>query len=90
MGKRSGYWDADRLAPCGTQSAARRHWRRHEPLDEACRQAARNEFAGRRGLQAGTQSIDRREVRNNLPEFRPYVYRGTGVDTLTSWMDVAS
>lgn len=27
-------------SPCGTPSAARRHWRRGEPLDEACRQAA--------------------------------------------------
>ena len=27
------------------------------------------------------------EVRNGLPEFRPYVYRGTGVDTLPSHYD---
>jgi len=27
-------------SPCGTPAAARRHWRRGEPLDEACRQAS--------------------------------------------------
>jgi len=24
---------------------------------------------------------------NGAPEFRPYIYRGTGEDTLTPWMD---
>jgi len=28
-----------------------------------------------------------RPVRNGLPEFRPYVYRGTGVDQLTPHLD---
>lgn len=28
-----------KLAPCGTPGAARRHKRRHEPMDDACRDA---------------------------------------------------
>lgn len=32
-----------RYAPCGTSSAYRRHLRRDEPVDEACRQAAADE-----------------------------------------------
>ena len=85
----SGYkWPADRLAPCGTPAAARRHHRRGEPLDEACRQAQRREKA-RDAYAAATMSDDNRPRRNGLP-VRPYTYRGTGVDTLTSWMDVAS
>ncbi len=74
------------LAPCGTAAAARRHWRNGEPLDEACLQAARREKAGKQTGQAQLRSVARRETRNGLPEFRPYVYRGTGTDTLTWWM----
>lgn len=28
------------LQPCGTYAAYQRHWRKGEPIDEACRQAA--------------------------------------------------
>lgn len=36
------------LAVCGTPAAARRHYRRGEPLDEACKAASRRERAERR------------------------------------------
>jgi hypothetical protein len=69
------------LAPCGTSAAARRHRRRGEPACEACLQAERLRIAQQRGGTAPSSlSIDRRHVRNGLPEFRPYVYRGTGDD----------
>jgi hypothetical protein len=85
----NGYrWPADRLAPCGTAAAARRHQRRGEPLDAACLAARRRESAID-AYAAATMSADHRERRNGLP-FRPYVYQGTGADTLTPWMDVAS
>lgn len=29
------------------------------------------------------------EIRNGMPPFRPYVYRGTGHDILTAWMGEA-
>lgn len=35
------------LAPCGTRAAATRHYRRGESLDEACRQAVRDDARGR-------------------------------------------
>lgn len=38
-------------SPCGTPAAARRHWRRGEPLDEACRQASRRDRADRSARQ---------------------------------------
>ena len=69
------YVDESLLRPCGTAAAARRHWRRGEPLDELCLQAARRD----RGS-TGRQAPDRRARRNGLPAFRPYVYRGTGRD----------
>lgn len=78
-----GQWHPGLLKPCGTPAAARRHQRRGEPLCETCRQAARREKAGRIGVMPGTDSPDYREVRNGLPEFRPYVYRGTGTDAYT-------
>jgi hypothetical protein len=43
-GKAEGAWD---LAPCGTAAAARRHHRRGEPLDEACRNASRRAWRER-------------------------------------------
>ena len=73
-------WPEWKLKPCGTPAAARRHWRKKEPLCEACKQAHRNESAAR-GL--GTCSADHRPIRNGLPEFVPYVYRGTGYDIYT-------
>lgn len=39
---------ARELAPCGTVTAYKRHKRRSEPVDEACRQAARQAEAARR------------------------------------------
>lgn len=36
------------MAPCGTYSAYRRHLRRGEPVDEACRQAQKDRDKGRR------------------------------------------
>lgn len=30
-------WHAEKLRPCGTLAAWRRHQRRHEPIDAACR-----------------------------------------------------
>lgn len=41
----TGRWD---LKPCGTTAAVRRHYRRREPLDAACRAASRRERAERR------------------------------------------
>jgi hypothetical protein len=37
------------LMPCGTEAAARRHFRHGETLDEACRVAANQAHAERRG-----------------------------------------
>ena len=71
-------------APCGTASAARRHAKRGEELDEACRAARRLQTSERRDQNAGTLTADRREFRNGLPEFVAYRYRGTGRDTLTA------
>jgi hypothetical protein len=77
-----------KLTPCGTPSAARRHHRRGEPLDEACREADNNAKAQRRGRAHGnTQVPDRREVRNGLPEFVPYRYNGSGADAFTGEAD---
>lgn len=39
--------DDPRVAPCGTAAGARRHYRRGEPLDEACRLANNRERADR-------------------------------------------
>lgn len=46
---------APELKPCGTLAAYRRHLRRGDPIDEACRQAAARDWqdrysAGRAGL----------------------------------------
>lgn len=71
-------------APCGTASAARRHAKRGEELDEACKAARRLQTAERRDQNAGALTADRREFRNGLPEFVAYRYRGTGQDTLTA------
>lgn len=71
-------------APCGTASAARRHAKRGEELDEACKAARRLQKSERAGGIAGGLSADTREIRNGLPEFVAYQYRGTGQDTLTA------
>jgi hypothetical protein len=73
----------------GTEAALRGHYRRGEkPIAgwcQACAAYGRRRWAERQGRAraAGVLSPDRREVRNGLPEFRPYVYRGTGADVLT-------
>lgn len=67
-------------APCGTTAGARRHWRNHEPACQACLKAGRRAYAERVGGVAGASSPDFREIRNGMPEFVPYHYRGTGVD----------
>lgn len=38
-GRKGRYMGARQLAPCGTTAAHRRHLRRGEPIDEACREA---------------------------------------------------
>jgi hypothetical protein len=79
--------------PCGTAAAARRHYKHGELLDEACKAAVRRQSAesnARRGTgpgDAGSKTADSREVRNGLPEFRPYVYRGTGYDIMPGAAD---
>ena len=62
-------WD-DRLAPCGTASAARRHYRHKEPLDAACIEANRADVARRAGRDPatiGSASPHLSAVRNGLP-----------------------
>jgi hypothetical protein len=71
------------LAPCGTPAAAQRHRRRGEPTCQACLRAWREDTAQRRyGTTGGALSPDHREIRNGIP-WRPYIYRGTGVDAFT-------
>jgi hypothetical protein len=68
--------------PCGTLGAYRRHLRRGERPCPQCAEAARQDSYTRRGVRSA-RTEDRREIRNGLPEFVPYVYRGTGEDQLT-------
>lgn len=74
------------VKPCGTVAALRRHYKRNEPVCEACAEARRQrtaeDYAKRSGRWAPSSGPDRRMIRNGLPEFRPYVYRGLGYDTL--------
>lgn len=68
--------------PCGTDAGYTGHLRRGERPCYSCRQAN----ARRQATRGGREYIaifDPREVRNGLPEFRPYVYRGTGADAYT-------
>ena len=63
--------DAKDLAPCGTEAAARRHYRRGERVDEACRAAASRASAERRGADPYAQQSRpeaRGAARNGLPE----------------------
>lgn len=76
MSRRDQQWPEWRARPCGTRAAYRRHLRRSERPCPACLEAERV-------AQPGTPSArpDRpREIRNGLPEHRPYVYRGRGYD----------
>lgn len=45
------------LAPCGTFSAYRRHLRRDEPVDDACREAANAEARERRAAKREQQTV---------------------------------
>lgn len=80
-----GPWAAG-LKPCGTPAALRRHYKRKEPVCDLCAEARKRQtaadYARRSGRWAPSSGPDRREIRNGLPEFRPYVYRGTGYDVL--------
>ena len=78
-------WPEDRLQPCGTLAAYKRHQRRGEPACEACRLANRmhNSSNGYPSGKAGSGAGDHREIRNGLPEFRPYRYQGLGYDLYT-------
>ena len=69
------YINPSLLRPCGTLAAYRRHLRRGERPCEACSQASRR---AQRTSDRMAIAIDRREVRNGLPEFRAYVYQGRG------------
>ena len=66
----------DDLAPCGTAAAYRRHFRAGEKACQACRDAE--------SLRRGhiPREPDRRQLRNGMPAFKPYVYRGRGYDQL--------
>lgn len=68
--------------PCGTVAALRRHYKRKEPVCDACAKARSQriaeDYAKRTGRWATSSGPDCREVRNGLPEFVPYVYRGAG------------
>lgn len=69
------------LAPCGTLAAYRRHQRHKERIDYDCLQASQRAAMDKEPNATGRSlTPDPREVRNNLPEFRPYVYRGTKRD----------
>ena len=68
-------------ASCGTEAGARRHYRRGEKPCPSCMHASRMKSRERRGSDPwntgnGEQALDLREVRNGLPEFRPYRWRG--------------
>lgn len=69
------------LAPCGTLAAYRRHQRRRETPCYDCVQASQRAAMDKEPNATGRSlTPDPRPVRNNLPEFRPYVYRGTKRD----------
>lgn len=68
-------WAEEKLQPCGTAAAARRHQRRGEKPCEDCKQAARRDKADRTGYDPGAQSTDRRTLRNGLPITPPYQYQ---------------
>lgn len=73
----------DLIDACGTDTGYQRHRRAGERICYPCLQANARRHAERtRTEYAGPAMPDPRRVRNGLP-VRPYVYRGTGVDTLT-------
>ena len=56
------------LAPCGTLTAAKRHRRRDEPVDEACLQAERDEANGRLARRRAAEAEAVREAVRAAPE----------------------
>lgn len=73
---------------CGTDAGYQRHRRRGEPQCYACLQAQARRNSDRTGSEfRGPQIPDTRQVRNGLPGFRPYAYRGTGADAYTGERD---
>ena len=71
MSRRGHAWPDEKRKPCGTSAAIRRHYRRGEPLCDACR-LAEHEIQGI----TGDMTPDTREVRNDLPVLKPYRYGG--------------
>ncbi|WP_413102268.1 hypothetical protein [Streptomyces sp. Inha503] len=61
------------LAPCGTVSAYQRHVRKHEPIDEACRQA--NTAAKRKQTGAG-KSLEPITNHGTTGGYKRHLYRG--------------
>ena len=73
--------DPATLKPCGTTAAIRRHYRKSEPLDADCQLAAQRDAQDKSTSPTGRSlAVDRRAIRNGLPERRDYVYQGTGYD----------
>lgn len=83
MSRQGQTWDD--AQPCGTEAAYQRHRRRGERACYACLQANgrtwQDKAAGRD--YRAPKIPDPRQVRNGLPEPRPYVYRGLGWDAFT-------
>jgi hypothetical protein len=73
----------------GTPAAARAHYRAGEKPCAACR-LANNDYKAKdvtgRKLR---QEFDPRPVRNGMPEFRPYVYRGRVRDLAEPWPEAS-
>jgi hypothetical protein len=53
----------------------------YEPAEAGLRRRHHRDDTDRPALMAGTT------FRNGMPLLKPYVYRGTGQDELTAWMD---
>ena len=71
-------------AQCGTEAGHQLHVRRKERVCYSCMQGHDRYRADLRGYEStGPKVPDPRQVRNSLPPFRPYVYRGTGADAYT-------
>ena len=65
-------------APCGTTGAYRRHIRNREQPCPACRAAQQDYKAARAAGMRAESAPDTRAVRNGLPEFVPYIWKGQG------------
>ena len=69
--------------PCGTTGAYRRHIRNGERPCDDCRKAQKAYRSARAaGMDAELVPITR-ELRNGLPEFVPYIYRGCDRDEVS-------